>query len=78
MVYAAQEEFSQGKAVATGQMGRHCDVVQGRLVGFTTEDKTAQPHIQKCSVFNGTQGIVFHVFRDVIFVSVPWLHPYLP
>jgi hypothetical protein len=78
MVYAAQEEFSQGKAVATGQMRRHCDVIQGRLVGFTTEDKSAQPHIQKCSVFNGTQGIVFHVFQDIILVSVPWLHPCLP
>jgi hypothetical protein len=78
MVYAAQEEFSQGKTVATGQMGRHCDVVQGRLIGFTTEYESAQPHIQECSVFDGTQGIVFHVFQDVILVSVPWLHPCLP
>jgi hypothetical protein len=78
MIYTAQEEFSQRKAVATGQMGRHCDVVQGRLVGFTTEEKSTQPHIQKCSVFNGTQEIVFHMFQDVILVSVPWLHSSLP
>jgi hypothetical protein len=25
-----------------------------------------------------TKGIVFHVFQDVILVSVPWLHPRLP
>jgi hypothetical protein len=33
---------------------------------------------QKGSVFNGTQGIVFHMFQDVILVSVPWLHSCLP
>jgi hypothetical protein len=78
MVYAAQEEFSQGEAVAAGQVRNHCNVIQGRLIGFTTEDKSAQPHIQKCLVFNSTKGIVFHVFQDVILVSIPWLHPCLP
>jgi hypothetical protein len=52
-------------------------VVQGRLVGFATKDKSAQPHIQECSVFNITKGIVFHVLQDVILISVPWLYPYL-
>jgi uncharacterized phage protein gp47/JayE len=77
MVYAAQEEFSQREAVATSQMSRHCDVVQGGLVGFATENKSAQPHIQKGSVFNITKGIVFHMLQDVILVSVPWLYPCL-
>jgi hypothetical protein len=27
MINATQEEFSQRKAIATGQMGRHCNVV---------------------------------------------------
>jgi uncharacterized phage protein gp47/JayE len=77
MIYAAQEEFSQGEAVATGQMRRHCDVVQGRLVGFASENKSAQPHIQKGYVFNITKGIVFHMLQYVILVSVPWLYPCL-
>jgi uncharacterized phage protein gp47/JayE len=78
MVYTAEEEFPEGKAVATSQMRRHCNVVQGGLVGFATEDKSAQPHIQECSVFNITKGIVFHVLQDVILISVPWLYPCLP
>jgi hypothetical protein len=77
MVYAAQEEFSQREAVATGQMSCHCDVVQGGLVGLATENKSAQPHIQKGSVLNITKGIVFHMLQDVILVSIPWLYPCL-
>jgi hypothetical protein len=77
MVYTAQEEFSQGKAIATSRMSRHCDMVQGGLVGFSTENKSAQPHIQKGSVFNITKGIVFHVLQDIILVAVPWLYPCL-
>jgi hypothetical protein len=55
-------------------MSRHCDVVQGGLVGFATENKSTQPHIQKGSVFNLTEGIVFHMRQNVILVSVPWLY----
>jgi hypothetical protein len=78
MVHTAQEEFSKGEAVATDQMRRHCDVIQGRLIGFATEDESAQPHVQKCPVFNFTKGIVLHVLQDVILVSVAWFHPCLP
>jgi hypothetical protein len=53
-------------------------VIQGRLIGFATEDKSAQPHIQKCPVFDITKGIVSHVLQDVILLPVPWLHPCLP
>jgi hypothetical protein len=59
-------------------MRRHRDVIQGRLIGFATEDKSAQPHIQKCPIFDITKGIVSHVLQDVILVSVPRLHPCLP
>jgi hypothetical protein len=78
VVYTAEEEFSKREAVTTGQMRCHHDVVQGGLIGFPTENKSAQPHIQKGSVFNFTQGIVLHVFHNVLLVSVPWLHPCLP
>jgi hypothetical protein len=77
MVYAAQEEFSQREATTTSQMSRHRDVVQGGLVGFAAENKSAQPHIQKGSIFNFTKGIVFHMRQNVILVSVPWLYPCL-
>jgi hypothetical protein len=77
MIYAAQEEFSQREAIATSQMSRHGDVVQGGLVGFATENKSAQPHIQKGSVFNIAKGIIFHMLQDVILVAVPWLYPCL-
>jgi hypothetical protein len=59
-------------------MRSHCDVIQGRFIGFATEDKSAQPHIQKCPIFDFTKGIVLDVLQDVMLVSVPWLHPCLP
>jgi hypothetical protein len=77
MIYAAQEEFSQREAIATSQMSRHCDMVQSGLVGFATENESAQPHVQKSSVFNIAKGIVFHVLQDIILVAVPWLYPCL-
>jgi hypothetical protein len=75
--FIAQEEFSQREAIATSQMSRHGDVVQGGLVGFATENKSAQPHIQKGSVFNIAKRIIFHMLQDVILVAVPWLYPCL-
>jgi hypothetical protein len=41
MVYTAQKEFSQRKAVAAGQMDRHCDMIQSGFIGLATEDKPA-------------------------------------
>jgi hypothetical protein len=41
MVHTAQEEFPEGEAVATDQMRSHGNVIQGRLIGFTTEDEPA-------------------------------------
>jgi hypothetical protein len=40
-------------------------VIQGRLIGFTTENKSAQPHVQECSIPNVTQGTVLYVFLDI-------------
>jgi hypothetical protein len=77
MVYTAQKEFSQRKAIATGQMDRHCDMIQSGFIGFATEDKSAQPHVQEGSVFNFAKGIVFHVLRNIILVAIPWLYPCL-
>jgi hypothetical protein len=77
MVNTAQKEFSQRKTVATGQVARHCDMIQSGFVGFATEDKSAQPHVQEGSVFNFAKGIVFHVLRNIILVAIPWLYPCL-
>jgi hypothetical protein len=34
-------------------------MIQGRLIGFTTEDEPAQPHVQECPVFDFTKGASF-------------------
>jgi hypothetical protein len=77
MVYTAQKEFSQRKTVTTGQMDRHCDMIQSGFVGFATKDKSAQPHVQKGSVFNFAKGIISHVLQNIILVAIPWLYPCL-
>jgi hypothetical protein len=46
-------------------------MIQSGLIGFTTEDKPAIPHIQECPIFNFTKGAIFHVILDIIFISTP-------
>jgi hypothetical protein len=41
MIHTTQEEFPKGKAVAIDQVRSHYNVIQGRLIGFTTEDEPA-------------------------------------
>jgi hypothetical protein len=50
-------------------------VIQGRLIGFTTADEPAQPHVQEHPVFDFTKGAILHMVLDIIFVSAPWFHP---
>jgi hypothetical protein len=45
MIYTTQEAFSKRDAFATSQMGSHYNVIQSRFIGFTTENKSAQPHV---------------------------------
>jgi hypothetical protein len=35
-------------------MRGHYNVIQSGFIGFTTENKSAQPHVQECSVFDFT------------------------
>jgi hypothetical protein len=49
-------------------------MIQSGFIGFTTENKPAQPHVQECPVFNFTQGAIFNVILDIKFISTSWLH----
>jgi hypothetical protein len=46
-------------------------MIQSRLIGFTTEDESAQPHVQEGSVFDFTKRAIFHVILDIMFISTP-------
>jgi hypothetical protein len=46
-------------------LSSHYNVIQSEFIGFTTENKSAQPHIQECSVLNFTQGTILHVILDI-------------
>jgi hypothetical protein len=74
VVYTAQEVFSKGEALTTSQLCSHYNMIQSGLIGFTTEDEPAQPHIQECPIFNFTKGVIFHMILDIIFISAPWFH----
>jgi hypothetical protein len=65
MVYTTQEVFSKRNAFTTSQLSSHYNVIQSGFIDFTTENKSAQPHIQECSVLNFTQGTIFHVILDI-------------
>jgi hypothetical protein len=49
-------------------------MIQSGLIGFTAEDKLAQPVVQECPVFNFTKGAIFHMILDIKFISTSWLH----
>jgi 6-phosphogluconate dehydrogenase (decarboxylating) len=51
--------------MTSGQICSHGNVIQSWLIGFTAEDESAQPHVQKYPVLNFTQGAVFHVILDI-------------
>jgi hypothetical protein len=51
--------------MASSQICGHGNMIQSWLIGFATEDESAQPHVQKCSVFNFTQGAIFHMILDI-------------
>jgi hypothetical protein len=51
--------------MANCQIFSHRDMVQGWLIGFATEDESAQPHVQECPVLNFTQGTIFHMILDI-------------
>jgi hypothetical protein len=40
-------------------------MIQRRLIGFTTENESAQPHVQECPVFDFTQRAILHVILDI-------------
>jgi hypothetical protein len=65
MIYTPSEIFAKGDAMTSSQICSHCNVIQSWLIGFTAEDESTQPHVQKCPVFNFTQGSVFHVILDI-------------
>jgi hypothetical protein len=71
VVYTAQEVFSKGNALTTSQLCSHYNMIQSRLIGFTTEDEPAQPHVQEGHVFDFTKRAIFHVILDIMFISTP-------
>jgi hypothetical protein len=46
-------------------------MIQSRLIGFTTEDEPAQPHIQEGPIFNFTKRAIFHMVLDIMLISTP-------
>jgi hypothetical protein len=40
-------------------------MIQSWLIGFTTENEPAQPHVQERLVFDFTQMAIFHVILDI-------------
>jgi hypothetical protein len=56
-------------------MSSHYNVIQSGFIGFTTENKFAQPHVQECSVLNFTQGTVLHVILDNNLYPLPGFTP---
>jgi hypothetical protein len=71
VVYTAQEVFFKGNALTTSQLCSHYNMIQSRLIGFTTEDEPAQPHIQEGPIFNFAKRAIFHVVLDIMFISTP-------
>jgi hypothetical protein len=53
-------------------------MVQGWLIGFATEDESAEPHVQEGPVLNFSQRTIRHMFLDIHLVPNSCFHSSLP
>ncbi|EAZ07579.1 hypothetical protein OsI_29830 [Oryza sativa Indica Group] len=73
VINTSQEIFPERDKCACSQVFGHYYVIQSWLIGFTTENKSAQPRIQKGPVFNVSQRTIMHAGYHVD-IGQGWSH----